>query len=55
MSVLPTHLSIIITTSPIHSHPDTQLIDDSINSILIQPTLEKVHIYIVCDGAKVNA
>lgn len=48
------HLSIIVTTSPIRSHPDTQVIDDSINSILKQKTLKDIHIYIVCDGAKVN-
>ena len=47
-------LSIIVTTSPIRSQPDTQVIDDSINSILNQPSLKLVHIYIVCDGAKVT-
>lgn len=53
-SVAAEHLSIIVTTSPIRSHPDTQVIDDSIDSILAQKCLENVHIYIVCDGAKVT-
>lgn len=53
-SVPSEHLSIIITTSPIRSHPDTQVIDDSINSILMQKSLDDVHVYIVCDGAKVH-
>lgn len=48
------HLSIVITTSPIRSHPNTQVIDDSIDSILKQPTLALTPIYIVCDGAKVT-
>lgn len=54
MCVDPCHLSIIVTTSPIRSHPDTQVIDDSIDSILKQPSLKDIHIYIVCDGAKVT-
>lgn len=48
------HLSIIITTSPIRSQPDTQVIDDSINSILAQKSLDNIHIYIICDGAKIT-
>lgn len=52
--VSPDELSIIVTTSPIRSHPDTQVIDDSIDSILRQPSLKLVHIFIICDGAKVT-
>jgi hypothetical protein len=44
----------VITTSPIKSHPSTQVIDNSIESILKQPSLKDVHIYIICDGAKVK-
>ena len=47
-------LSIIVTTSPIRCHPNTKIIDDSIASINLQPSLKDVHIYIVCDGAKVR-
>lgn len=54
MAVNPEHLSIILTTSPIKSHPNTYIIDCSLESILTQPSLKDVHIYIICDGAKIS-
>jgi len=61
-------LSIVITTSPIQSHPSTDVIDQVINSFdLLQldcssndtsnnnnNVLKKIQVLIVCDGYKVN-
>lgn len=48
------HLSIILTTSPIKSHPSTVILDGAIKSILSQPSLANIHVYIICDGAKIS-
>lgn len=48
------HLSIILTTSAIKSHPSTVIIDRAIQSILNQPSLANIHVYIICDGAKIS-
>lgn len=48
------HLAIIITTSPIQSHPNTDIFDQSIESINKFESLSQVPIYIMCDGAKIS-
>lgn len=48
------NLSIILTTSPIKSHPSTVILDGAIKSILSQPSLANIHVYIICDGAKIS-
>ncbi len=53
-TISPEHLSIILTTSPIKSNPNTYVIDCSIDSILSQPSLKDIHVYIICDGAKIS-
>lgn len=54
MSVSPDLLSVIITTSPIPSHPSTEIMDKCLSSLFEQPTLVTVPIFIVCDGVQVS-
>ena len=54
MLVPSQNLSIVFTTSPIKSHPETAIIDLSLSGILSQPSLKDVHIFIICDGAKIS-
>jgi hypothetical protein len=52
---LTEQLSIIITTSPIKSHPSTSLIDQTINSFKRTPHLIDCPIIILCDGFKTKS
>ena len=43
-------LTIIITTSPIKSHPSTELLDDTINAFKLVDGLDDCDKIIMCDG-----
>ena len=47
-------LTIIITTSPIKSHPSTQLLDITINSFKLIDKLDDCKKIIMCDGYKIG-
>jgi hypothetical protein len=51
---LPRWLTVVMTTSPVVSHPSTALIEEVVNSIGLVEFLQRVPKLIICDGYKVK-
>lgn len=51
---LSQRLTVIVTTSPVRSHPDTTVICTALNSFHLVPGLEQTRKLIVCDGYVVS-
>lgn len=45
-------LIVLFATSPIKSHPDTAIADETLDSVLTRPELEYADVVVMCDGVR---